>query len=72
MLTSSENLSACSLKEKQQNRKKKEGMNEVESSECMKTRIFLLDVAGRKEGGEDEINHYFDGTVNKKQSKRCI
>ena len=71
MLTSSENLSACSLKEKQQNRKKKEGMNEVESSECMKTGIFVLDVGGRKEEGEDEMN-YFDGTVNKKQSKRCI
>ena len=37
----------------------------------MKTGIFVLDVAGRKEGGEDEMN-YFDGTVNKKQSKRCI
>ena len=46
-------------------------MNEGESSECMKTRIFVLDVGGRKEEGEDEMN-YFDGTVNKKQSKRCI
>ena len=35
----------------------------------MKTRIFVLDVGGRKEGGEDEMN-YYDGTVNKKQSKR--
>ena len=47
-------------------------MNEGESSEGMKTRIFVLDVGGRKEEVEDEINHYFDGTVNKKQSKRCI
>ena len=47
-------------------------MNEGESRECMKTRIFVLDVGVRKEGGEDEINHYFDGTLNKKQSKRCI
>ena len=37
----------------------------------MKTGIFVLDVGGRKEGGEDEMN-YYDGTVNKKQSKRCI
>ena len=36
----------------------------------MKTRIFVLDVGVRKEEGEDEMNHYFDGTVNKKQSKR--
>ena len=35
----------------------------------MKTGIFVLDVGGRKEGGEDEM-HYCDGTVNKKQSKR--